>query len=147
MVPQIYSVGLKQGSLQLRHTSRRGSSKISRLKLGHCMLNAHKSKIDHETQPNLSNKQQPQPYACQRKKQKQSFQNCSKYEKQRESCYLKQKKNLQKKNSQYILTLNMEDVLGQQNFMHNDHKSLRKTFEKSILENLDSERMVWTLAL
>ena len=41
----------------------------------------------------------------------------------------------------------MEDVLGQQNFMHNDHKSLRKTFEKSILENLDSERMVWTLAL
>ena len=111
------------------------------------MLNAHKSKIDHETQPNLSNKQEPQPYACQRKKQKQSFQNCSKYEKQRESCYLKQKKNLQKKNSQYILTLNMEDVLGQQNFMHNDHKSLRKTFEKSILENLDSERMVWTLAL
>ena len=67
--------------------------------------------------------------------------------KKRGSCYLKQKNNLQKKNSQYILTLNMEDVLGQQNFMHNDHKSLRKTFEKSILENLDSERMVWTLAL
>ena len=63
------------------------------------MLNAHKSKTDLETQPNLSNKQQPQPYACQRKKQKQSFQNCSKYEKQRESCYLKQNKNLQKKQS------------------------------------------------
>ena len=41
----------------------------------------------------------------------------------------------------------MEDVLGEQNFMHNDHKFLRKTSEKSILENLDSGRMVWTLGL
>ena len=146
MVPQIYSVGLKQGSLQLRHTSRRGSSKISRLKLGHCMLNAHKSKIDHETQPNLSNKQEPQPYACQRKKQKQSFQNCSINEKERELLF-KTKEQFTKKSSQYILTLTMEDVLGEQNFMHNDHKSLRETFEKSILEKLDSGRMVWTLGL
>ena len=67
--------------------------------------------------------------------------------KKRGSCYLKQKNNLQKKNSQYILTLTMEDVLGEQNFMHNDHKSLTETFEKSILEKLDSGRMVWTLGL
>ena len=39
MVPQINSVGLKQRSLQLRHASRRGSSKIIWLKSGHYMLN------------------------------------------------------------------------------------------------------------
>ena len=43
MVPQINLIGLKQRSVQLRHTSRRGSSKILRLKSGHCMLNTPKS--------------------------------------------------------------------------------------------------------
>ena len=52
MGPPIYSVGLKQRSLQLRYTSRRGYSKILRLKSDHCMLNARKSKIDNETPPN-----------------------------------------------------------------------------------------------
>ena len=52
MVPQINSVDLKQRSLQLRHKSRRESSKILQLKSGHCILNTHKSKIYHETKPN-----------------------------------------------------------------------------------------------
>ena len=34
-VPQINSVGLKQRFLQLKHTSKRGSSKILQLKSGH----------------------------------------------------------------------------------------------------------------
>ena len=43
-------------------------------------------------------------------------------------------KNLQKKtkNSQYIVTLTMEDMFGEQNFMDDDHKSLREAFEKYI---------------
>ena len=41
-------------------------------------------------------------------------------------------KMIYKKNSQYIITLTMEDVLGEQNFMHDDHKSLREAFEKYI---------------
>ena len=45
-------------------------------------------------------------------------------------CYLKQKK-LQK-NSQYIITLIMEDVLGEENFMHDDCNFLREAFEKYI---------------
>ena len=52
MVPQINSVGLKQRSLQLTHTSRRGSCKILRLKSSHCMHNTDKIKVQHKTQPN-----------------------------------------------------------------------------------------------
>ena len=52
IVLQINSVGLKQRSLQLRHTSNRVSSKILWLKSFHCMLNAHQSKVDYETLPN-----------------------------------------------------------------------------------------------
>ena len=65
MGPPINSVGLKQRSLQLRYTSRRGCSKILWLKSGHYMLNAHKSKIDNETQPNCETcqaKETPEHY-------------------------------------------------------------------------------------
>ena len=77
MVPQINSVGLKQRSLQLRHTSRRRSSKILWPKSGHCMFDAHKSKIDNETQPNCQTYQAtetPEHY----------FLHCGKYDKERE---------------------------------------------------------------
>ena len=76
MVLQINSVGLKQIYLQLRHTSRRGSFKILELKLGHCMLNTHKSKLDHETHPNCD--------TCQAKKMPEHYLlHNSKYEKER----------------------------------------------------------------
>ena len=39
-------------------------------------------------------------------------------------CYLKQKN--YNKNSRYILTLTIKDVLGEQNVMHDDHISLRE---------------------
>ena len=59
----------------MRYTAR-GSSKILRLKSGHCMLNAHKSKIDDETQPTCETfkvKETPEHYLL----------HCSKYEKKR----------------------------------------------------------------
>ena len=90
MVPQINSAGLKQRSLQLRHTSRRRSSKILWLKSGHCMLNAHKSKIERETQPNCETcqpKETPEHYLL----------HCSKYEKESEVLFKAIKINLQKK--------------------------------------------------
>ena len=37
-----------QRALHLKHTSRKGASKIIRLKSGHCMLKSHRSKIDLE---------------------------------------------------------------------------------------------------
>ena len=56
----------------------------------------------------------------------------SKYEKERELLFKTIKESYKKKNSQYILTLTMEDVPGEQNFMHDGHKSLREAFEKYI---------------
>ena len=47
-------------------------------------------------------------------------------------CYVKQKFTKKTKNSQYIVTLTMEDMFGEQNFMDDDHKSLREAFEKYI---------------
>ena len=50
-IPTICKKSLKHRLLQPKHTTRRGISKILRLKSGHCMLNGHKSKIDFETSP------------------------------------------------------------------------------------------------
>ena len=81
-MPQINSAGLKQRPRQLRQTSRRGSSKILRLKSGHCILNVHKIKIDNKIQPSCETcqaKQTPEHYLL----------HGSKYDKKRR-CYLKQ---------------------------------------------------------
>ena len=59
------------------------------------------------------------------------FLHCSKYEKEKEVLF-KAIKKAYKKSSQYILTLTMEDVLGEQNFMHDDYKSLSEASEKYI---------------
>ena len=86
------------------------------------MLNAHKSKIDNETQPNCE--------TCQAKEKQQNIRylfHCSKREVLCETKIYKKKKN-----SQYIVTLTMEDMFGEQNFMDDDHKSLREAFEKYI---------------
>ena len=107
----------------MRHTSRKGSSKILQLKSGNWILNKHKSKIDHETQQN-----------CGPVKQK-KHQNITLFTlgnmKKKGRCYLIQQK-IKENNSQCILTLTIEDVLGEQDFVHDDHKSLRKAFEKYI---------------
>ena len=89
------------------------------------MLNTYKSKIDHETQPNWQAKEIPEHYLL----------HCSIYEKEREVLFKTKKKKYKKtttKNSQYILTLTMEDVLGEQNVIYDDRKSLREAFEKYI---------------
>ena len=52
LIPNLTSDGLKQRALQLSFTTRKGASKIVRLKSGHCLLNYHKSKFDTETKPN-----------------------------------------------------------------------------------------------
>ena len=93
MVPQINSLGLKQRPLQLRHTSRRGVRLLN--------VHAHKSKIEHETQQTCQVKETPENYLLQ----------CSKYEREREVLFKKNKN--YKKRSQYILTLTMEDELGE----------------------------------
>ena len=52
LIPNLTSEGLKQRALHLSFTTRNGASKIIWLKLGHCLLNYHKSKFDTETKPN-----------------------------------------------------------------------------------------------
>ena len=84
------------------------------------MLNAHKNKIDHETQPNGETCQAKEHYLL----------HCSKYEKERKVLF--KTKKITKKNSQYIITLTMEDVLGEENFMHDDCNFFREAFEKYI---------------
>ena len=56
---------------------------------------------------------------------------CTKYGKEREVLF-KTINKIFRKNSQYIVTLIMEDVLEEQNFTHDDHKFLREVFEKYI---------------
>ena len=48
-VPAICKNSLKHRLLQLKHTTRRGLSKILQFRSGHCMLNGHESKMDFET--------------------------------------------------------------------------------------------------
>ena len=50
-MPALCKNSLRQRFLQLKKTTRKGASKVLRLKTGHCMLNQHKSKIDQDTQP------------------------------------------------------------------------------------------------
>ena len=50
-VPELCKNSLRHRFLQLKETTRKGASKVLRLKTGHCMLNQHKSKIDQDTQP------------------------------------------------------------------------------------------------
>ena len=52
--PSISQKKLTLRAILLRNTSRRGISKIARLKTGHSMLKGHKSKIDTETSPECS---------------------------------------------------------------------------------------------
>ena len=51
IAPTISKEELKQCALHLKHTSRKGASKIIRLKSGHCMLKKYRSKIDLEIIP------------------------------------------------------------------------------------------------
>ena len=51
IVPNITQQNLAKRSILLKNTSRKGITKIIRLKTGHSMLKGHKSKIDPETQP------------------------------------------------------------------------------------------------
>ena len=51
IAPTISKEELKQRALHLKHTSRKGASKIIRLKSGHCMLKSHRRKIDLEITP------------------------------------------------------------------------------------------------
>ena len=86
------------------------------------MLNAHKSKLENEIQPNYETcqaKETPEHYTL----------HCSKYNKEREVLF---KRNKIYKKRQYIATLTMEDVFGEPDITHNDHKSLREAFEKYI---------------
>ena len=81
------------------------------------MLNTHKSKTDHETQPNYE--------TCHAKE---TTEHCllhrSKYEKEREVLF-KTIIKIYHKNSQFSLTLKNKTL-------HNDHKSLREAYEKFI---------------
>ena len=51
-MPTISKEELQQRALNLKHTSRKGASKIIRLKSGHCILKSHRSKIDLEITSN-----------------------------------------------------------------------------------------------
>ena len=54
IVPSISHKKLTLRAILLKNTSRKGTSKISRLATGHSMLKGHKSKIDTETSPECS---------------------------------------------------------------------------------------------
>ena len=51
IVPSISHKKLTLRATLLKNTSRRGISKLARLKTGHSILKDHKSKIDTETSP------------------------------------------------------------------------------------------------
>ena len=53
IVPTISKEELKQCALHLKNTTRKGASKIIRLKSGHCMIKSHRSKVDLEITPDL----------------------------------------------------------------------------------------------
>ena len=121
IVPAINDQGLKQRSFLLKHTSRKVSSKILRLKSGHCMLNSHKNKIDKETQPNCDQ--------CQVRETPEHFLlHCSKFEEERRKL-LQTFKNIYIEHNLLIFTLTMDDILGEQSFSNEDLKALREALE------------------
>lgn len=108
IVPKICKNSLRHRMLQIKYTTRKGLSKILRLKSGHCMLNAHKSKIVLDTPPLcdvFEKVESPLHYLLE----------CNKFVKERKT-FLNNISSILSKN--YIVPLNVstETLLGEHNF-------------------------------
>ena len=114
-MPELCKNSLRHRFLQLKETTRKGASKVLRLKTGHCMLNQHKSKIDQDTQPKcevcLVN-ETPAHYLL----------HCSKFDTQRAKL-MKNISHVLGKNSLCPFSVSTEELLGEHNFNTEDCKS------------------------
>ena len=121
-VPALCKKSLKQRSLQLKHTTRKVSSKILRLKTGHCMLNHHKSKIDPETNSECDIckvNETPTHYLLE----------CCKFDTQRANL-IKQVSLILRKNGHVPQNLSLQMLLGEHNFNMDDSKVVRAELGK-----------------
>ena len=109
----------------LKNTSRRGISKIARLKTGHSMLKGHKSKIDTETSPECS--------TCKVKETPVHFLlNCKEYDTE----WAKLEKDIKEifyKNNCHKLNITIDDLLGECDLPSQDAIVVTKKVEDFIL--------------
>ena len=116
-IPTLCKKSLKHRSLHLKYTTRKVSSKILRLKTGHCMLNYHKSKIDLETNPKCDIckvNETPTHYLLE----------CGKYDTQR-AHLIKQISPILSKNGHIPQNLSLQLLLGEHNFNSDDSELIR----------------------
>ena len=121
-VPVLCKNSLRHRLLQLKETTRKGASKVLRLKTGHCMLNQHKSKLDQDTQPKcevcLVN-ETPAHYLL----------HCIKFDTQRAEL-MKNISHGLRKNSLCPFNVSTEELLGEHNLNAEGLKTLRVELEK-----------------
>ena len=121
-VPALCKNSLRHRFLQLKKTTRKGASKVLRLKTGHCMLNQHKSKIDQDTQPKCE-------VCLVNETTTHYLLNCSNFDTQR----AKPMKNISHvlgKNRLSLFNVRTEELLGEHNFNTEDSKTVRVELEK-----------------
>ena len=125
IVPNITQQNLAKRSILLKNTSRKGITKIIRLKTGHSMLKGHKSKIDPETQPECT--------FCKVKETPEHFLlNCAEFEKERAKLekLVKELYNNKKIGKSHI---DLDDLLGEGDLPIQESMIIRKSSEKFIL--------------
>ena len=115
-MPALCKNSLRHRFLQLKKVTRKGASKVLRLKTGQCMLNQHKSKIDQDTQPKcevcLVNET---PTHC--------LLHCKKRETQRAKL-MKNISHMLRKNSLCPFNVSTEELLGEHKFNPQDSKTV-----------------------
>ena len=125
IVPNITQQNLAKRSMLLKNTSRKGITKIIRLKTGHSMLKGHKSKIDLETQAE-----------CTFSKVKETLEhfllNCAEFEKERAKLekLVKELYNNKKIGKSHI---DLDDLLGEGDLPIQESIIIRKSAEKFLL--------------
>ena len=125
IVPSISHKKLTLRATLLKNTSRRGISKIARLKTGHSMLKGHKSKIDTETSPECS--------TCKVKETPIHFLlNCKEYDTERAKLE-KDIKEIFYKNNSHKLNITIDDLLGDCDPPSQDAIIVRKKVKEFIL--------------
>ena len=121
LIPNLRSDWLKQKALHLSFTTRNGASKVVGLKLGHCVLNYHKSKFDTQTKPN-----------CQECNSKETpihlLFDCNKFENERQKLK-KAIESILNKNKISWHSIRAEELLGEHQLKPEDAKKVQ--FEAS----------------
>ena len=109
----------------LKNTSRKGITKIIRLKTGHSILKEHKSKIDPEVQPEF--------IFCKVKETPEHFLlNCAEFGKERAKLE-KLVKELYNNKKIVKLHIDLDDLLGEGDLLIQERIIIRKSAEKFLL--------------